>query len=179
MTVASDSPDLEHTHSDPTAYRKQGRDHYREGQYDAALPCFNAALELCDDSNTRIERGKTLIALKQYDLALQDLQHARELSGNTAQISRNIALIYHKLQDLGQALAYYMRAFSEEPSNQILLGNMSRMMLSDGINNLPLETSEGGKYFLWLKKPDASGTPTVCQLEMEVQTSNAQPLGPQ
>jgi tetratricopeptide (TPR) repeat protein/serine/threonine protein kinase len=73
------------------------------GRYNAALDFFTTAIDLTGYHEFYYDRGRTRIALEDYDLAIEDLTQAIEGNGNIAKYYNQRALAYFRLQDYDNA----------------------------------------------------------------------------
>ena len=105
-----------------TAHEKAGR---MAAAYDLAVRVAEAGPDLAPAQN---KAGLLAFRRKQYDLALTWLTKAMALDPSDASYPRNIGLVYHALNRLGEALEMTQRAIDCAPTEATLFFNKALIL---------------------------------------------------
>lgn len=99
-----------------------------KGEFALALPDYNKSLELkADNQVAYLNRGKTHLVLKSYDLSIKDFDKAVELNPKDPVAFLNRGVAYEKLNDEAKAMADYQKAVDLDASNETAKANLKRL----------------------------------------------------
>jgi type IV pilus assembly protein PilF len=83
-------------------------------------------------SDIYLQKGVRYMEAGQYEVALQDLQHAVELDGRNSEAHNALAVLYERLDRPGSAEEHFRRAVSLDAGNSSALNNYGRFLCAQG-----------------------------------------------
>lgn len=103
---------------DPTRAFEQGNQCYGQGQFEAALACYDRAIAARPDFIGAFRnRGIVAQALGRYEAAIQDFQHCLEVNPNNLDVIGVTAFCWHSLGRFDIALPYYQHLRRLKPGD--------------------------------------------------------------
>ena len=101
----------------PDYWIQQGHASGDLGQYEAALACFDRAIEIRPDHGEAwFGRSNALTALSRYDDAILSYRKAAEHDSQNFQVWNNFGYVWHQVGNYEQAIAHYDQALFHSPS---------------------------------------------------------------
>jgi tetratricopeptide (TPR) repeat protein len=136
---------------------KRGNEHYRSGDYNAALETYRSAVNARDDALAQYNFGAALYKIKQYEQAANAFRRALDAKDAQlrAQAYYNLGNTHIQLNDLEGAVGAYKSALRLNPNHQNAkynlelalerLAQQQALKNQSGSNNQEQQQEQGGQ----------------------------------
>ncbi len=121
--------------NDVWGWRNKGGALYSLGKYDAAIECYDKAIEIDpNDADVWNNKGLALNSLGKYDEAITSYDKAIEIDPNDADVWNNKGLALNSLGKYDEAITSYDKAIEIDPNDADVWNNKGLALNSLGNN---------------------------------------------